>query len=221
MSVNVSYNANAARQEQVSTLSAAYPDSSAARAVLDDLEQVGLRPTVIVPMGSWNLPSPPRGRLFEHPVSTAFTGAFTLGAMTTLGSLIWLEGRQWLMYAGLGLVVGALTGWVGSALAATAHPAREEDLLAYPGGGLTVEVEAAGPEAATLAETVMGRHDPTVFKARSRPAARPPAERVMWQHEAGLSPLEAMASWLGNAEPDSPGMTRGRHLRPTVTASDR
>jgi hypothetical protein len=125
------------------------------------------------------------------------------------------------MYAGLGLVVGALTGWVGSALAATAHPAREEDLLAYPGGGLTVEVEAAGPAAATLAETVMGRHDPTVFKARSRPAARPPAERVMWQHEAGLSPLEAMASWLGNAEPDSPGMTRGRHLRPTVTASDR
>ncbi|HSK06796.1 MAG TPA: hypothetical protein VK990_04695 [Acidimicrobiia bacterium] len=179
-----------AAHDELSTVSAAYADSAAARAVLDDLEQFGLRPTVIVPMGSWSAVSDSGrpGGLFEHPLRTARTGALTLGSMTMLGSLIWLEGRHWVLYAVIGVVVGALTGWVGSAIAATAHPARDEDLLAYPGGGLTIEVEAEQPEQARLAELVMGRHRPTVFKASTRPGARPPAERVMWQHDDGLSP---------------------------------
>jgi hypothetical protein len=218
MSLNTSLNASSAGQavpDQVSIVSAAYSDSSAARAVVDDLERVGLRPTVIIPMGPWTVSPPqgPSGGLFQHSMSTARTGALTLGVMTTLGSLIWLEGRHWLLYAGLGVVVGALTGWIGSAMAATAHPAREEDLLAYPGGGLTIEVEADEPEQARLAETVMGRHDPMVFKAWTRPGARPPAQRVMWQHDAGLSPLQVIGSWLDNTEPNPPVLPRGRHLQ--------
>ena len=220
MSVNTSTNASPAdgeTQVELSTVSAAYADSFAARAVLDDLEQFGLRPTVIVPMGSWSAASDPGrpGGLFEHPLRTARTGALTLGSMTTLGSLIWLEGRHWILYAVIGVVVGAFTGWVGSAIAATAHPAREEDLLAYPGGGLTIEVEAEQPEQARLAEIVMGRHQPTVFKAYTRPGARPPAERVMWQHEAGLSPLQVMGAWLDDSKSDSPVLPRGRHRQPT------
>lgn len=202
---------------ELSTVSAAYADSAAARAVLDDLEQVGLRPTVIVPMGSWSAVSAPGrpGGLFEQPLRTARTGALTLGSMTALGSLLMLEGRHWILYAAIGVVIGALTGWVGSAIAATAHPAREEDLLAYPGGGLTIEVEADQPEQARLAELVMGRHQPTVFKASTRPGARPPAERVMWQHEEGLSPLQAMSAWLDDSESKPPVLPRGRHLRAT------
>jgi hypothetical protein len=218
MSVNTSTNASpadGAGQGELSTVSAAYADSSAARAVLDDLEQVGLRPTVIVPMGSWSAASDlgRQGGLFEHPLRTARTGALTLGSMTTLGSLIWLEGRHWILYAVIGVVVGAFTGWVGSAIAATAHPAREEDLLAYPGGGLTIEVEAEQPEQARLAEIVMGRHQPIVFKASTRPSARPPAERVMWQHEEGLSPLQVMGAWLDDSKSDPPVLPRGRHLQ--------
>jgi hypothetical protein len=220
MSVNTSTNASpadGAAQGELSTVSAAYADSAAARAVLDDLEQFGLRPTVIVPMGSWSAVSDPGrpGGLFEHPLRTARAGALTLGSMTTLGSLIWLEGRHWILYAVIGVVVGALTGWVGSAIAATAHPAREEDLLAYPGGGLTIEVEADRPERARLAELVMGRHQPTVFKASTRPGARPATERVMWQHEDGLSPLQVMGAWLDDSKSDAPVPPRGRHLQAT------
>lgn len=220
MSVNTSTNASPAdrvAQGELSTVSAAYADSAAARAVLDDLEQFGLRPTVIVPMGSWSAVSAQGrpGGLFEHPLRTARTGALTLGSMTTMGSLIWLEGRHWILYAVIGVVVGALTGWVGSAIAATAHPAREEDLLAYPGGGLTIEVEADQPEQARLAELVMGRHQPTVFKASTRPGARPPVERVMWQHEDGLSPLQVMGAWLDQNDTSTSLLRRGKHLQPT------
>ena len=198
------------------SLSAAYTDSSAARAVVDDLERAGLHPTFIVPLGaSWAPTDPPTGAaLFEHPWQTAAVGAMTLGAITGFGNLVWLDGRHWLVYVGLGLLVGALTGWIASALAATAHPAREEDLLAYRGGGLTIEVEAE-PGKALLAETVMGRHDPTIFKARTRPGPRPPEERVMWQHEGGLSPLEALGTWFeDNRSGSVPRPRRGRHLQP-------
>jgi hypothetical protein len=201
-------------EDRVSTLSAAYPDLTIANAVAEDLERAGLHPTVIAPLGPWTLSSlpDPGSRLFEHPVITAATGALALGAVTALGSLVWLDGRHWLLYAGLGLVVGALTGWIGSAMAATAHPARREDLLAHP-SGLTVEVEAGEARKARLAETVMGRHEPMVFTARTKPGPRAPTERVMWQHDNGLSPLEALSSWLDEREQSHhPVPPRGRHL---------
>lgn len=219
MSFNLSFPVNRLEEpdEQTSTLTAGYPDPSTANAVVDDLEKAGLRATVIAPLGPWTLSSlpDPGSRLFEHPVITAGTGALALGGITALASLIWLDGRHWLVYAALGMAVGALTGWIGSAMAATAHPARREDLLAHPGGGLTVEVEAREPRKARLAETVMGRHGPIVFTARTRPGPRLPAERVMWQHEDGLSPLEALGSWLDERDRRSrAGRTpaRGRHL---------
>jgi hypothetical protein len=218
MSTHVSTSASSVdftADDQVRTVSAAYSDPYSARAVVDALEQVGLRPTVIAPIGSWSVSSSgPGGRLFEHSVSTAATGALALGLVTTLGSLIWLEGRHWMLYGLLGVVVGALTGWIGSAIAATAHPAREEDLLAYPQWGLTVEVEAVEPEKARLAETVMGRHAPMTFRARTRPGARTPAERVMWQHEDGLSPLQVLGSWLEDTDESPAILPRGRHLQP-------
>ena len=219
MSMNVSLPANSARRiahDEVSTVSAAYSDSSAARAVVEALEQAGLRPTVIVPLGSLTGPGPGTGgRILEHATSTAAIGALLLGLVTTFGSLTWLEGRHWVLYGMLGVVVGALTGWIGSAIATTAHPAREEDLLAYPERGLTVEVDALEPDKARLAETVMGRHDPMTFRARTRPGARAPAQRVMWQHETGLSPLEVLGSWLDQNDTSTSLLPRGKHLQPT------
>ena len=218
MSINVSSptsSAEATAHDEVSTVSAAYSDSSAARAVVEALERAGLRPTVIVPIGSLMGSTPgPGGRIFEHSMSTAATGALVLGLVTTLGSLIWLEGRHWVLYGVLGVAVGALTGWIGSAIAATAHPAREEDLLAYPDRGLTVEVDALEPDKARLAETVMGRHDPMTFRARTRPGARAPAQRVMWQHETGLSPLEVLGSWLDQSDTSTSLLPKGKHLQP-------
>jgi len=218
MSTNVSLPASSAQgtaPDEVSTVSAAYSDASAARAVVEALEQAGLRPTVIVPIGSLTGSGPgPGGRILEHSMSTAVTGALVLGMVTTFGSLVWLEGRHWVLYGLLGVVVGALTGWIGSAIATTAHPAREEDLLAYPERGLTIEVDALEPDKARLAETVMGRHDPMTFRARTRPGNRAPAQRVMWQHEAGLSPLEVLGSWLDQNDTSTSLLPRGRHLQP-------
>jgi hypothetical protein len=218
MSFNLSFSTGRLAEpddEQTSTFSAAYPDSSIASAVVDDLERAGLRPTVIAPLGPWTLSSlpDPGGRLFEHPVITAAAGALGLGALTSLASMIWLDGRHWLIYAGLGMVVGALTGWIGSAMAATAHPPRREDLLSHPSGGLTIEVEAGEPRKARLAESVMGRHEPILFTARTKPGPRSPTERVMWEHDDGLSPLEAVSAWMQEKERTRrPTTPRGRHL---------
>jgi hypothetical protein len=201
--------------EELSTLSAAYPDPDTAGAVVEHLEKAGLRPRLITPLGPWTLSSlpDPASKLFEHPFVTSAAGALGLGLVTALVSVIWLEGRHWLVYGVLGMAVGALTGWIGSAMAATAHPARGEDLLAHPGAGLTVEVEAAESRQAWLAERVMGQHDPTVFTARTRPGPGMRSERVMWDHEDGLSPLEALSLWVedrGSSRPPAP--QRGRHL---------
>ena len=126
----------------------------------------------------------------------------------------WVSFRYLLLYAGIGFLVGALTGWIGSAMSATGHPPRREDLLAHPGGGLTIEVEAGEPRKARLAESVMGRHEPIRFTARTKPGHRSPSERVMWEHEQGLSPLEALSIWVEgrdrSSRPAAP--PRGRHL---------
>jgi hypothetical protein len=134
--------------------------------------------------------------------------------VTALVSVIWLDGRHWLVYGALGMAVGALTGWIGSAMAATAHPARDEDLLAHPRAGLTVEVEAAREIQARVAERVMGQHDPTVFTARTRPGPGARSERVMWDHDEGLSPLEALSLWVEERERPrrAPAPPRGRHV---------
>jgi hypothetical protein len=206
--------------EELSTLSAAYPDSDIAGEVVEHLEKAGLRPRVIAPIGPWTLSSlpDPASRFFEHPLVTSAVGAIGLGLVTALASLIWLDGRHWVIYGLLGMAVGVLTGWIGSAMAATAHPARAEDLLAHPRAGFTVEVEAAQRGEVRVAERVMGEHSPTVFTARSRPAPGARSERVMWHHEDGLSPLEALSLWVDERE-RRPGKTpapvpRGRHVAP-------
>jgi hypothetical protein len=198
-------------------LSAAYADPDVAGAVVERLEKAGLRPRVITPIGPWTLSSlpDPASKLFEHPLVTSGAGALGLGLVTALISVIWLDGRHWLIYGALGMAVGALTGWIGSAMAATAHPAREEDLLAHPRAGLTVEVEAAREFQARVAERVMGQHDPTVFTAKTRPGPGARSERVMWDHNEGLSPLEALSLWVeerGSSRRPAPRPSRGRHL---------
>ncbi len=218
MSFNLSFPTGRSAEpddEQTSTFSAAYPDPSVADAVVDDLERAGLRPTVISPLGPWTLSALPDPgiRIFEHPIVTAAAGALALGSITALSSLIWLDGRHWVLYGALGFVVGALTGWLGSAMSATGHPPHQEDLLAHPGGGLTIEVEAGEPRKARLAESVMGRHEPILFTARTNPGSRSPSERVMWEHDEGLSPLEALSVWVEGRERSSrPAPPRGRHL---------
>jgi hypothetical protein len=202
--------------DELSTLSAAYSDPDTAGAVIEGLEKAGLRPRVIAPIGPWTLSSlpDPANKLFEHPLVTSATGALGVGLVTALVSVIWLDGRHWLVYAALGMAVGALTGWIGSAMAATAHPARDEDLLAHPRAGLTVEVDAAQALQARVAERVMGQHDPTVFTARTRPGPGARSERVMWHHDEGLSPLEALSLWVEERERPrrAPAPPRGRHV---------
>jgi hypothetical protein len=204
--------------EQLSTLSAAYPDPNTAGTVVQDLERAGLRPRLIAPMGPWTMSSlpDPGGRLFEHPLATSGLGALGVGLVTALASVVFLHGRHWLIYAVLGMAVGALSGWIGSAMAATAHPARDEDLLAHPVAGLTVEVDAAESREARVAERVMGQHDPTVFTARTRPGPGARSERVMWHHDEGLSPLEVLSLWVDERErrPGKPPQPppRGRHV---------
>jgi hypothetical protein len=202
--------------EELSTLSAAYTDPDTAGAVVERLEKAGLRPRVITPIGPWTLSSlpDPANKLFEHPFVTSGAGALGLGLVTALISVIWLDGRHWLIYAALGMAVGALTGWIGSAMAATAHPARDEDLLAHPRAGLTVEVEAAQSLQARVAERVMGQHGPTVFTAKTRPGPGARSERVMWHHDEGLSPLEALSLWVEERERPrrAPTPPRGRHV---------
>lgn len=202
----------------LSTLSAAYPDPDTAGEVVEHLEKAGLHPRVIAPMGPWTLSSlpDPASKFFEHPLVTSAVGALGLGLVTALASLIWLDGRHWVMYGALGMAVGVLTGWIGSAMAATAHPARDEDLLAHPRPGLTVEVEAAEYREARVAERVMGQHEPTVFTARTRPRPGGRSERVMWHHDEGLSPLEALGLWVEERDRQPRRATsqppRGRHV---------
>jgi hypothetical protein len=201
----------------LSTLSAAYPDADTAGEVVEHLEKAGLRPRVIAPIGPWTLSSlpDPASKFFEHPLITSAAGALGLGLVTALASLIWLDGRHWVIYGALGMAVGVLTGWIGSAMSATAHPARHEDLLAHPRPGLTVEVEAAEYREARVAETVMGQHDPTVFTAKTRPGPMARSERVMWHHDEGLSPLEALGLWVEERDTRSrrvPPPPRGRHV---------
>jgi hypothetical protein len=183
--------------------------------VVENLEKAGLRPRVISPMGPWTLSSlpDPASKLFEHPLITSAAGALGLGLVTALASLIWLDGRHWLVYAALGASVGALSGWIGSAMAATAHPAREEDLLGHPRAGLTIEVETVESLDARVAERVMGQHGPTIFTAKTRPGPGTRSERVMWHHDEGLSPLEALSLWVEQKDwSREPVPPRGRHL---------
>jgi hypothetical protein len=206
-----------AHSEELSTLSAAYPDPDTAGEVVDHLEKAGLRPRVIAPMGPWTLSSlpDPASKFFEHPLITSAVGALGLGLVTALASLIWLDGRHWVIYGVLGMAVGVLTGWIGSAMSATAHPARDEDLLAHRRPGLTVEVEAAEYRQAKMAEKVMGQHDPTVFTATTRPRPGARSERVMWHHDEGLSPLEALGLWVEERDRRPSRATappRGRHI---------
>lgn len=200
----------------LSTLSAAYSDADTAGEVVEHLEKAGLRPRVISPMGPWTLSSlpDPASKFFEHPLVTSAVGALGLGLVTALASLFWLDGRHWVIYGALGMAVGVLTGWIASAMSATAHPARDEDLLAHRRPGLTVEVEAAEYRAARVAERVMGQHDPTVFTAKTRPGPTARSERVMWHHEEGLSPLEALGLWVEEREgrPRRAAPPRGRHV---------
>lgn len=204
--------------EELSTLSAAYADPDTAGAVVENLEKAGLRPRVITPIGPWTLSSlpDPASKLFEHPLVTSGLGALGVGLVTALASVIFLDGRHWLIYAALGMAVGALTGWIGSAMAATAHPARHEDLLSHPRAGLTVEVEASEFRQARVAERVMGQHEPTVFTARTRPGPGARSEQVMWHHDEGLSPLEALSLWVDGRErrpgKAAPAPPRGRHV---------
>lgn len=216
MSFNVSFNANqiaGPARGSVHTISAAYADFAVARSAADDLEKAGLRPTTITPVGPWTVTQlgGANSGILEHPVMTALIGAFSLGTITTTGALIWLDSpRSWLIYAGLGMIVGALTGSIASAIAAADHPSWHEEALGYSIGGLTVEVEADETRSAEVAALVMGRHGPTLFRSQTSPGPRPPSERVMWQHDDDLSPLEALGSWLGDI--DVRGHRRGRHL---------
>ncbi len=200
--------------EELSTLSAAYTDPDTAGEVVEHLERAGLRPRVIAPIGPWTLSAlpDPGGKLFEQPFVTSGAGALGLGLVTALASVIWIDGRHWLIYGALGAVVGALTGWIGSAMAATAHPARQEDLLAHPRAGLTVEVETDESLDAKVAETVMGKHGPIVFTATTRPGPGMRSERVMWEHGDGLSPLEAISLWVDGRERQTAAAPRGRHI---------
>ena len=72
--------------------------------------RAGLRPTVIAPLDRGHPPYRIRAGGCSSTLHDRCRRALGLGALTSLASMIWLDGRHWLIYAGLGIVVGVPTG---------------------------------------------------------------------------------------------------------------
>jgi hypothetical protein len=126
---------------------------------------------------------------------------------------LWADPGRWI-YALLGMALGALTGSMASALAATSPPEWHEHLLGDPLGGVTVEVSTTDGSSAEVAKAVMAVHDPALVESTTEPGPRPPVERVLWDHEEGLSPLEELSTWVVGREAHASRQRRrrGRHI---------
>ncbi len=198
-------------------ISAAYDDALAANAVVSDLVRAGLDDADVTVMNPWPVGGPPRDareRLLDDPIWLSVLAGFTLSALLAVAAAIWAEPGSWMLYAAIGLVVGVISGTLAGALTASSPPHWHDRLLGDPLGAVTVEVSTTVDESADVAKVVMAHHDPSVVRTEAEPGPRPPTERVLWEHEDGLSPLQEVALWLEPKDPKPVTRGRGRHLEP-------
>lgn len=198
-------------------ISAAYDDALAANAVVSDLIRAGMDDADVTVMSPWPVGGPPRDtreRLLDHPVWLSALAGLTLSVLLAAAAAIWAEPGSWMVYGAIGLVVGVISGTFAGALTASSPPHWHDRLLGDPLGAVTVEVSTTVDESADVAKVVMAHHDPSVVRTEAEPGPRPPTERVLWEHEDGLSPLQEVALWLEPRDPEPTRNGRGRHLEP-------
>lgn len=205
--------------QTVRKIAAAYTDPSTAQSVIGDLVKSGMSSADITIMQPWPVATPPepRGRFLDHPVLVAVMGALVLGGVAALAGLMWANPERWVTYGLLGAAVGAITGSVASALTATSPPLWHDRLLGDPLGAVTVEVSTTDEQSADVARLVMSGHAPALVQTQTEPGPRPPAKRVLWEHEDGLSPMAELNAWMRHRLPSmrrSAVPSRGRHLGP-------
>jgi hypothetical protein len=200
--------------EAVRKIAAAYNDSSVAQTVVGDLAKAGMHSADITLMSPWPvaIPTEPRYRFLDHPFLVSLIGAFLVGGVAGLAGLLLANPERWALYAVIGAVVGAFSGSFASAVAATSPPNWHDQLLGDPLGAVTVEVNTTDGRSADVARLVMSGHGPALVQAQTEPGPRPPRERVLWQHEEGLSPLGELSSWLSSRPDRRKSPIRGRHL---------
>jgi hypothetical protein len=207
-------------QDTVSSIAAAFTDVGVAQAAVGDLARAGINASTITVMSPGSFGSAGETRdwflkesldrplehsrpllvagLLEHRLWYTVLGALLVGLVVSLGALVWANAENWLIYGAIGAVAGALTGSVANAAGAPDAPRLHPDFLGAPISAVTVEVETTDTATADVAQLLMARHAPALVQSQTRPAPRGPSERVMWQHENGISPLAALDSWLSS-----------------------
>jgi len=207
--------------ETVQKIAAAYTDAAVAHSVVVDLVEASLTEADVTVMHTWPVAiwaqQMDRVRFLDHPVRTALLGGLILGGVASVSARLWANPDHWMIYGLLGVVLGVMAGSVAGALTATSPPHWHDRLLGDPLGAVTVEVSTTDHRSADVARLVMASHDPALVQAHEEPGPRPPSERVLWEHEEGLSPLEELGTWLETRsveKSEEERRSRGRHLAP-------
>jgi len=203
--------------EALRRIAAAYPEVSVAETVVVDLVNAGLRSADVTTMTPWPVAASRKrpGRVLDHPFLMALLSALVLGLVAAVAALRWASPDRWIIYGILGASLGAISSSLASALTATSPPHWHYELLGDPLGAVTVEVSTTDPASADLARLVMTRHAPALVQAQTEPGPRAPGERVLWEHDDGLSPLEELDSWVSarsSKQEAAAQSRRGRHL---------
>jgi hypothetical protein len=204
-------------EEALRTIAAAYPETSVAHDVVGDLVNAGLSSADVTVMSPWPVDAPLKRpiRILDHPILLALISALAMGLVAATAALLWASPDTWIAYGIIGASLGAISSSLASALTATSPPHWHDELLGDPLGAVTIEVNTTDPDSADVARQVMTSHAPALIQAQTEPGPRAPSERVLWEHEDGLSPLEELDTWV-SARVSKPGSTaprrKGRHL---------
>lgn len=202
--------------EDVRKVTAAYTDASVAPMVVGELVKAGMDSADVTIMTPWPVSYPRQGEplALDHPLKTALASALALGIVASATALLWANPGRWMAYGLLGAALGAVSSYLASALTATSPPFWHDRLLGDRLGAVTVEVSTTDATSADVARLVMTRHAPALMEGRTEPGPRPRSERVLWEHDDGLSPLEELGAWVRSTTISMGGGTqrRGRHL---------
>lgn len=199
-------------------INAAYTDASKAQEVVGDLLRAGMPAAEVMVASPWPGTIPPGTGLVEprhRPLRTALLTGFLCGAILSGVALLWAGPGQWALYGLIGLVLGAaISRPMHDALTATSPPHWHDRRIGDPLGAITVEVSTTEDQSADIARLVMSGHDPSLVQMEVEPGPRPPSTRVLWHHDEGLSPLEAVGVWARgrDAARARRDRHRGRHL---------
>ena len=201
--------------ETIHKIAAAYSNPTDADTVVDDLRRAGLAETDITVMHPWPVTLPPEhsgNRLLDQPVWMGLISGLVMGVVVSIGALLWANPDHWMVYGALGMVLGVVSGSLAGALSATSPPHWHDQKLGDPLGATTVEVSTTDRSSYEIATRVMSLHHPTLIEARREKGARPPMTTVLWEHPAGLSPLQVLGAWRRGELPPTP--PRPRRLPP-------